>query len=164
MHRPLGRAALVVWLWLLEAKPLPSGLSAPFSLAVPKGRLRTRSASLPRSLGARSFARLGRRARAPPKAGLFKCNPRWLAPAGQLLPGLACSGFSPAGFRSLRRLSFRQFCPSASLKLACSGLIRLRRIRQPVLANLAAPSGRSQLILLAWRCSWGSAPNPAGTF
>ena len=60
---------------------------------------------------------------------------------------------------SLRRLSFRQFCPSASLKLACSGLIRLRRIRQPALANLATPSGRSQLILLSWRCS----PNPPET-
>ncbi|MBU2436525.1 MAG: hypothetical protein KKE55_02365, partial [Candidatus Omnitrophica bacterium] len=45
------------------------------------------------------------------------------------------------------------------LKLACSGLIRLRRIRQPALANLATPSGRSQLILLSWRCS----PNPPET-
>jgi len=127
MHRPLGRATLVV--------------SAPFSLAV------ARLHSIAR-LVARSFARLGRRAgrlgRLP-----FKCNPRWLAPAGQLLPGLACSGFSPTGFRSLRRQPFQQLCPSASLKLACSGLIRLRRIRLPALANLASPSGRRQLILYA---------------
>jgi len=77
---------------------------------------RCRSASLPRSLGARSFARLGRRAG---RLGClpFKCNPRWLAPAEQLPPGLACSGFSPAGFRFLRRQPFQQFCPSGRSQL-----------------------------------------------
>ena len=131
MHRPLGRAAFVVY--------------APFSLAV--ARLHC-----PARLVARSFARLGRRAgrlgRLP-----FKCNPRWLAPTGQLPKGLACSGFSPAGFRSLRRQSFWQLCPSASLKLACSGLIRLRRIRLPALANLATPSGQTPAHLVCSGCS-----------
>ena len=47
----------------------------------------------------------------------LQCNPRWLAPAGQLLPGLACSGFSPAGFRFLRRQPFQQFCPSGRSQL-----------------------------------------------
>jgi len=123
MHRPLGRAALVVY--------------APFSLAVARLHCPARLAL----------------AHLPPEsaagqAGLpaLQCNPRWLAPTGQLPKGLACSGFSPAGFRSLRRQSFWQLCPSASLKLACSGLIRLRRIRLPALANLASPSGRRQLI------------------
>ena len=115
---------------------------APFSLAV--ARLHC-----PARLVARSFARLGRRAG---RLGRLPFNaipaglPRF---AGQLPKGLACSGFSPAGFRSLRRQSFWQLCPSASLKLACSGLIRLRRIRLPALANLASPSGRRQLILYA---------------
>ena len=129
MHRPLGRAALVV--------------SAPFILAVARLHCPARLAlaHLPAWVGGRA-GRLGRLPFNAIPAGL----PRF---AGQLPKGLACSGFSPAGFRSLRRQSFWQLCPSASLKLACSGLIRLRRIRLPALANLASPSGRRQLISYA---------------
>jgi len=96
MHRPLGRAAWVV--------------SAPFSLAVARLHcpVRLALAHLPRTIRCGA----GRLGRLP-----FKCNPRWLAPAGQLLPGLACSGFSPAGFRSLRRQPFQQFCPSGRRQL-----------------------------------------------
>ena len=94
MHRPLGRTA---WCCLRRSASLPLGFTASLawrSLICPPGSA-------------------GGQAGSP----ALQCNPRWLAPAGQLPPGLACSGFSPAGFRFLRRQPFQQFCPPGRSQL-----------------------------------------------
>jgi len=85
------------------------------------------------------------------QAGLpaLQCNPRWLAPTGQLPKGLACSGFIRLRFATAYS------APCAASPFGSSAL-RLRSnwrargsFRLPALANLASPSGRRQLISYA---------------
>ena len=130
MHRPLGRAALVVY--------------APFSLAVARLHCPARLAL----------------AHLPPEsaagqAGLpaLQCNPRWLAPTGQLPKGLACSGFirlrfataysapcaaSPFGSSALRlRSNWRARGSSAFGVFAC--------LRSPIWLRLRADASSSRM-------------------
>jgi len=117
---------------------------APFRLAAARLHFPARSAlaHLPPGLAARQ-------AWSPALQG----NPRWLAPAGQLFPGLACSGFSSAGFRSLRRQPFQQFCPSGRRQLILYAAVVSSRQKPARLVVMALAIGSQTIAFWLMRRS-----------